>query len=460
MRIDLLPAAVRWPNGQVDGTLLPRLLAALRHAHAGGGARAAQPCTRAHLRELLGLPQLHRTQLWRALRRLEATPLAGLVLTLAPSSGPYWFDEAVLARLAWHEAPDLLPTPLHAGSTTWQVLPLAYVEALAQADHCIDRGELLPARHSVAAAAAATPDGDAAALLAVHTRAARIARRLGDWAGLQQTLRTMRAVLADAPLDTATRQHHELRVAVLDAWHCHASLGHADAALRQIEALDEQALTSDPALLGDWLNLRALARRDVALARGDAMLAAAALADLARALRTAALAGQPDALQVAAANLAHTSHVLAEGGLVATSAESAREALRWLFCSEAVCTRWALARNSLLNGIFLLHITADGHLPAAEVRQMALAAGLPWPDGGLTAWAAARWAQCRPVHAQIPTEQRCAFLLLWSQHAHAAGEAGWARELLAQASHHAHKLRDGPRRARYLARIAALVSSW
>lgn len=460
MRIDLQPAAVRWPDGQVLGTLLPRLLAALWQVHAQGGARAEQPCTRAQLREVLGLAQLHRTQLWRALRRLEGTPLASLVCTHAPSSGPYWLDDAALARTEWHQAPNLLPQAPSCGSPSWQLLPLAYVEELAQADHLIDRSELLPARHCVERAAAAAPAGDAPALLAVHMRAARIARRLGDWAGLHKTLRTLRAVLADAPLDAATRQQHELRLAVLDAWHCHASLGHAEVALRQIDALDALALASDPALLGDWLNLRALARRDVALARGDDALATAALADLAQALRTAALAGQPDALQVAAANLAHTSHVLAEGGLLTANAASAREALRWLFCSEALCLRWALARNSLLNGIFLLHITCGNPLPAAEVRQMALAADLPWPHTSLLDWAAARWAQCRPVHAQIPAEQRCAFLLLWAQHAHAAGQTTAAHELLAQARHHAHKLRDGPRRTRYLARIAALVSTW
>lgn len=451
LTIELQPTAVCWPGGRIGARLLPRLLAALLQAHAEGGARAGNPCERAELRARLQLPELHRTQLWRAWGRLAGTPLAGLVQAQALSSGPYWLDADRLAQLAWQvDAALAAPAPPPAAAAQ-PLLPMAYVESLARADHLLDRGALYPARACLAEAAASLPAGDTGAALAVLERQARIARRLGDWAGLQASLRAMRVHLADAALDAPTRHAFAQRAALLDAWHCLASLGHADAALQRLAALDQRLWAADPGLQADALNLRGLARRDVALAHGDAALARAALDDLAAALRAATLAGVAEALQVVSANLANTLHRLEEGGL----APPAPDALRWLLFSEAVCARRGLAPHSLLGAIFLLNM-ADRHaLRFAQVAGLAAEVGLELAGDGFAAWAAARWAQCRPLLAQVPAEQRCAFVLLWSRHAEREGDRYTARELLGQAHHHARKLRTGPRRARYEAEIAA-----
>lgn len=455
LTIELSATAVCWPGGRIAARLLPRLLAALLQAHAEGGARAGRPCDRTELRARLHLPELHRTQLWRAWGRLVDTPLAGLVQAQALSSGPYWLDPEHLARLAWRVDPALaLPTPPTIPASL-PLLPMAYVESLARADHLLDRGALYPARACLAEAAASLPAGDTGAALAVLEREARIARRLGDWAGLQRSLRGLRARLADAGLDAPTRHAFAQRAELLDAWHSLASMGHADAALQRLAALDQRLWATDPGLQADALNLRGLARRDVALEHADAALARAALDDLAAALRAAALAGLSDALQVVSANLANTLHRLAEGGLAPADGPSALEALRWLLLSEAVCARRALAPHSLLGAIFLLNM-ADRHaLRFAQVVQLAAEAGLSLEGAGFADWAAARWAQLRPLLAQVPAEQRCAFVLLWSRHAEREGDLYTALELLGQARHHARKLRAGARRTRYEAEIAA-----
>ena len=199
------------PNGPVQrlrSRLLPRLFAALLLAHAEGQACEARPCSRKALQQRLGdRAELHRTQLWRALQALDDSPLAGLIRHGARSAGPFWLDEVLLSRCRWRlrgqalegEAASAALRSLLSQAAAdarpgrpqpaQQALPLAYVQALSRADLALDRGELYPARLALAQAAEHAPADDLPAQLSLSLRRARIARRLGDWATLQQAAR-------------------------------------------------------------------------------------------------------------------------------------------------------------------------------------------------------------------------------------------------------------------------------
>ncbi len=455
------PAA---PQGvlRLRNRLLPRLIAALLLARAEGQACAARPCSRKALQQGLGdRAELHRTQLWRALQTLDASPLAGLIRHGARSAGPFWLDDALLARCEWRQggqpldsaglrallsqaavdgAPPAPALPRHR-------LPLAYVQALSRADLALDRGELYPARLALAQATEHAPPEDLAAQLSLSLRRARIARRLGDWATLQQELRTLRQGLEQPGLPAGQARQIGWRLAVLEAWHCHGSLGESAVALHKLAQLDEDVLSLDAGLLVDYLNLRGMAGRELALQAHCERQAAAALDDLAAALRQASLAGLPDALQVSAANLANALCLLQGAGLVPASRGA--EAWGWLLLSENVCERWGLARHSLLNTIFLLRIAEQQGWSFAQAQQRAEAEGLPLAGDSFRSLAAERWEACRRLHSQLPAEQRCAFLLLWARHAWREGDALCAAELVQQARHHARKLRAASQRDRY-----------
>ncbi len=469
------------PSAQrLRSRLLPRLLAALLLARAEGQACAARPCSRQALQQRLGdRAELHRTQLWRALQALDASPLAGLIRHGARSAGPFWLDDALLTRCRWWQggvqgglqggqpldgaglrallsqaavdgAPPAPALPRHR-------LPLAYVQALSRADLALDRGELYPARLALAQAGEHAPPEDHAAQLSLSLRRARIARRLGDWATLQQELRTLRQGLALPGLPSGQARQIGWRLAVLEAWHCHGSLGESAVALQKLAQLDEDVLALDAGLLVDYLNLRGMAGRELALQAQCERQATAALDDLAAALRQASLAGLPDALQVSAANLSNALCLLQGAGLVPASRGA--EAWGWLLLSENVCERWGLARHSLLNTIFLLRIAEQQGWTFAQAQQRAEAEGLPLAGDSFRSLAAERWEACRRLHSQLPAEQRCAFLLLWARHAWREGDALCAAELVQQARHHARKLRAASQRDRYEGEARQLLAA-
>lgn len=452
--------------------LLPRLIAALLLARGDGQACADRPCSRKALQQRLGdRAELHRTQLWRALQALDASPLAGLIRHGARSAGPFWLDDAVLARCDWQQAGRPLESAgLRALLTQAAVdgtppapalprhrLPLAYVQALSRADLALDRGELYPARLALAQAAEHAPPDDLAAQLSLSLRRARIARRLGDWATLQQELRTLRLGLEQPGLPTGQARQIGWRLAVLEAWHCHGSLGESAVALQKLAQLDEDVLALDAGLLVDYLNLRGMAGRELALQAGSEAQAAAALDDLAAALRQASLAGLPEALQVSAANLSNALCLLQGAGLI--PAARGAEAWGWLLLSENVCERWGLARHSLLNTIFLLRIAQQQGWTFAQAQQRAEAEGLPLAGDSFSSLAAQRWEACRRLHSQLPAEQRCAFLLLWARQAWREGDALCAAELVQQARHHARKLRAESQRDRYEGEARQLMAA-
>ncbi len=452
--------------------LLPRLLAALLLAHAEGQAREARPCSRKALQQRLGdRAELHRTQLWRALQALDDSPLRGLIRHGARSAGPFWLDETLLARCSWQYRGELMdraawlallnPPPADAPAPsptlTRQALPLAYVQALSRADLALERGELYPARLALAQATDHAPAGDLPAQLSLSLRRARIARRLGDWATLQQELRTLRQGLEQPGLPLGQARQIGWRLVVLEAWHCHGSLGESAVALQKLARLDEQDLALDAGLLVDYLNLRGMAGRELALQAASPEQALAALEDLAAALRQASLAGLPDALQVSAANLANALCLLQGAGLLPP--QRGAEAWGWLLLSESVCERWGLARHSLLNTIFLLRIAEQQGWSFAQAQQRAEAEGLPLAGDSFRSLAAERWEACRRLHSQLPAEQRCAFLLLWARHAWREGDALCAAELVQQARHHGRKLRAESQRERYEGEARQLLAA-
>ena len=474
------------PPQRLRNRLLPRLLAALLLAHAQGQACERHPCSRKALQQRLGdRAELHRTQLWRALQALDDSPLAGLIRHGARSAGPFWLDEAVLARCHWrlrgpasepgretpgqsacHLDPTALRALLHQAAADSrpgtpplrrQALPLAYVQALSRADLALERGELYPARLALAQAAEHVPASDLPAQLSLSLRRARIARRLGDWATLQQELRALRQGLEQTSLPPSQARQIGWRLVVLEAWHCHGSLGESAVALQKLAQLDEEALALDAGLLVDYLNLRGMAGRELALRAASAEQACAALEDLAAALRQASLAGLPDALQVSAANLANGLCLLQGAGLLPP--ERGAEAWDWLLLSESVCERWGLARHSLLNTIFLLRIAEQQGWNFAQAQQRAEAQGLPLPGDSFRSLAAERWEACRRLHSQLPAEQRCAFLLVWARHAWREGDALCAAERAQQARHHGRKLRAESQRERYEGEARQLLAA-
>ncbi len=352
-------------------------------------------------------------------------------------------------RAAWLALLNPPPADAPAPSPTLarQALPLAYVQALSRADLALERGELYPARLALAQATDHAPAGDLPAQLSLSLRRARIARRLGDWATLQQELRTLRQGLEQPGLPLGQARQIGWRLVVLEAWHCHGSLGESAVALQKLARLDEQDLALDAGLLVDYLNLRGMAGRELALQAASPEQAGAALEDLAAALRQASLAGLPDALQVSAANLANALCLLQGAGLLPP--QRGAEAWGWLLLSESVCERWGLARHSLLNTIFLLRIAEQQGWSFAQAQQRAEAEGLPLAGDSFRSLAAERWEACRRLHSQLPAEQRCAFLLLWARHAWREGDALCAAELVQQARHHGRKLRAQSQRERY-----------
>jgi hypothetical protein len=468
-RIQLQPTGLRIDGlPELRSRLLPKLLAALLQAHEQGLARVDSPCARADLCErIAGMAELHRTQVWRALALLEDGPLAPLIEASARSSGPFWLNAPLLAacRFEIEGAPaegEALAgwlgqqRPVRAPAAA-PLLPLGYAEALARADFQLDRGELYPARLAVQQAAAHLPEGDAAAAAALGLRRARIARRLGDWAALQDELRDLGHALNNARLPRAERRQLRARVAILAAWHWYGSLGQPAAALDKLDEVDLEVLGADPTLRCDHGNLRGIVLRELAVARGDAALATQSLASLGDALRGASLGGLPDALQVCAANLAHTLGQLAEAGLLAADGPGLEDALRWLLLSDALCARWQLGRSSLLNTIFLLRLAAFARLDFPALQRLATGEGLPLPATSYGELAQQRWTACRARHSQIPPDQRCAFLLLWARHALDEGDAFSATDLVRQARLQARKLRDEQARRRYLADADALM---
>ncbi|WP_431048361.1 hypothetical protein [Roseateles sp. L2-2] len=473
--VQLLPQGLRIDGlPELRNRLLPRLIAALLQAHEQGLARVDSPCSRAELRErIAGMAELHRTQVWRALALLDDSPLAALIEASARSSGPFWLNTALLpacrfeidgapatgeALAQWLGQQRPVRAPVAA-----PLLPLAYAEALARADYLLDRGELYPARLALQQAAPHVPPGDDAAAAALGLRRARIARRLGDWAALQDELRDLGQTLNHSRLPRLERRQLRARVAILAAWHWFGSLGQAAPALDKLDEVDPDVLAADSTLRCDHGNLRGIVLRDLAIARGDAALAAQSLASLGDALRSASLAGLPDALQVCAANLSNAIGRLVEAELLpAAGPDSAdspgvEDALRWLLLSDALCARWQLGRSSLLNTIFLLRLAALGRLDFAALQRLATAQGLPLPATSFGDLAAQRWASCRARQSQIPADQRCAFLLLWARHALAEGDAFSATDLVRQARLQARKLRDEEARRRYLDEADALM---
>ncbi|WP_431265455.1 hypothetical protein ACQ859_08745 [Roseateles chitinivorans] len=468
-RLQLLPQGLRIDGlPELRSRLLPRLIAALLQAHEQGLARVDSPCSRAELRErIAGMAELHRTQVWRALALLDDSPLAALIEASARSSGPFWLNAALLpacrfeidgepatgealARWLGQQRPVRAPAAA-------PLLPLAYAEALARADYLLDRGELYPARLALQQAAPHVPPGDDAAAAALGLRRARIARRLGDWAALQDELRELGQALNNSRLPRLERRQLRARVAILAAWHWFGSLGQAAPALDKLDEVDPDVLAADSTLRCDHGNLRGIVLRDLAIARGDAALAAQSLASLGDALRSASLAGLPDALQVCAANLSNALGRLVEADLLPADGPGIEDALRWLLLSDALCARWQLGRSSLLNTIFLLRLAALGRLDFAALQRLATAQGLPLPATSFGDLAAQRWASCRARQSQIPADQRCAFLLLWARHALDEGDAFSATDLVRQARLQARKLRDEEARRRYLDEAQALM---
>lgn len=469
LRIELHPTGLRLGAQAplIRSRLLPRLIAALLQAHEDGLARRDSPCSRADLcTRMAGMAELHRTQVWRAMALLSGTPLALLIAAHTPSAGPFWLHQPLLTRCRFYLdngaaaqgaalADWLGQRQTATPSTATPLLPWTYTEALARADHLLDRGELYPARLALQQAAPHLPADDPLAAAALGWRRARIARRLGDWGALQDELRDLSTTLNDNRLAPAERQQLQARIAILAAWHWYGSLGQPAAALARLEEVPPVALAFDPTLRCDHGNLRGIALRELALAQSDPAVAAASVAALGDALRSASLAGLPDALQICAANLAHGIGQLSHAGLLGEPTRL-EEALRWLLLSDAICSRWQLGRSSLLNTIFLLRLCGLGGWRFSTVRHLAGAAGHPLQAESYAALAAQRWEACRGRQSQIPADQRCAFLLLWARHAAAECDSFTAADLIRQARLQARKLRDPQARQRYLDEARAL----
>ncbi|KAI1697384.1 hypothetical protein Ddc_19766 [Ditylenchus destructor] len=335
------------------------------------------------------MAELHRTQVWRALALLEERPAGRADRRQRPQQRPVLAERRPVGRLPlrdrrrarrWRRA-RRLAGPAASGAR-------ARGRASAAAGLCRGAGpRRFPARSRRAlsrsargaASAGAPAEGDAAAAAALGLRRARIARRLGDWAALQDELRELGHALNNARLPRAERRQLRARVAILAAWHWYGSLGQPAAALDKLEEVDPDVLAADPMLRCDHGNLRGIVLRELAVARGDAALAAQAIASLGDALRSASLSGLPDALQVCAANLAHTLGQLVEAGLLAEGGPGPSDALRWLLLSDAMCARWQLGRSSLLNTIFLLRLAAFARMDFKTLQRLASAEGLPLP---------------------------------------------------------------------------------
>ncbi len=460
----------------LPGRMLSLLLAALLEVRGEGGATPQRLCSRAELRDRIGgLAELHRTQLWRALRSLAGTPLQGLVGHVAASAGPYWLDEALAARCAFHIAGQpaspsalaaLLRPPRIGGEATSAPVtlpPLAYIDALAQADHLLDRGELYPARQQLARALSQLSADDVADRAAIAVRRARISRRLADWAALQDDLRELSALATSPRLVPQQRRLIEARIQLLSAWHIYGGLGNAAAALARLDEVEPASLAVDLALRNDYLNLRGMVLRELALRQRAAPQAAAAVACFGEAIRCAALAAAPEQLQVTAANLANTLGRLHEAGLFGGAAADqpadggpVREAVRWLLLSDAICARWQIATRSLLNVVFLLRLTAVNRLPYAELAALAVEQGMPLAAAGYSEFAEQAWQGRRAVHSQIPVDQRCAFFLVWATHAAREQRRVECAELCRRIAHEVRKLRDAALRHSYAQELAQL----
>ncbi|MEC5398966.1 hypothetical protein [Uliginosibacterium sp. H1] len=474
----------------VDGERLPRrllsrLLAALLQAHAEGLARDTTPCTRAALRDrIVGLPELHRTQLWRALQGLDDSPLRGLVCCAGRSAGPFWLDDALLRRCRitvqgkrlttaslaaflgqQRDAADVVPVlslpPRRTARSTAGSLPsLGYVAALARADLLIDRGELYPARQALQDAQLHLRADDALEAAALSMRRARVARRLGDWAGVQVELRELAVIAQRARLSPAARRQLDARQHLLAAWHLYGSLGNTAAALARLLQVDAAAQAADLHLCSDCCNLRGILLRELALSEADATRAAQAMACLGEAVRSAALAGLPDALQIAAANLANSLSALHEAGLLPQ--QQAGTAVDWLLLSESVCAQWSIGRSSLLNMVFLLRLAVAHDLDFARVSAAARAQGQTLHARSFAALAADTWTARERVHSQIPVEQRCAFFLMWATHATREQDRVSALELCGRVLREKRKLRDAVARSRYeeeVQRLRAMLTA-
>lgn len=470
----------------LGGQLLPLLLAALLQAHADGYARAERPCTRVALRErIAGWPELHRTQLWRALGRLEGTPLAGLIGYLGRSSGPFWLDGTVLADCVFEirgvavdratlggflgqragigepmpsaGADGVRQTAAHRGRVPGSLLAPAFVAALTEADHLLDRGELYPARNALERADTyRNPDDDAAAA-ALSVRRARIARRLGDWRALQDELRALGAIVAHGHLPLPARRQWEQRIHVLHAWHLYGSLGYPAAALERLDAVDAELVDTDLALRSEYLNLRGIVLRELARQQRDAGRAAGAIGCLGEAVHCAALGNMPDQLQIGTANLANTLSQLLDAGLLPVGNEDdLRAPVRWLLLSESICVRWGIGRSSLLNIVFLLRLAADHGLAFGEVTSIARELGHSLDATSFADLARRTWDACGKVQSQLPADQRAAFLFMWAHHAGKEHDYVTAFDLCKQVLHQCRKLRDADARQRYADAVGAL----
>ena len=457
----------------LKGSVLPRLLAALLREHLDGYAGEDAPSSRERLQVCMpDLPELHRTQIWRAVRRLETTSLRGLVCAARVSSGPFWLDRAILARCRFSVLGgsadavslglllDRMPARARRAVAASPYRPdFNYVEALARADFLFDRGELYPARQALDEAAACVADTDPLSRALLCIRRARIARRLADWADLQNELRELGRHVCESSLPMAMRLNLQARLHILSAWHVFGSLGNARAALAGLDRVDGVGLGTDWALHAEYCNLRGLALRDIALVAGPApvKVAAEAVECLGQAVRYASLAGRPDGLQSVAANLANSMATLHEAGLLdGDSAIGMMPALRWLLLSESICRRWQIGRHSLFNMVFLLRLAADNQLRLGELKRLFPEYRELLHGDDFAALAAHAWESCRQVHSQIPADQRCAFLMMWAWHAGLANDRVTAMALCAQVLAQRRKLRDADARKRYADAVAEL----
>lgn len=454
------------------GTVLPRLLAALLREHLDEHASRYAPSDRVRLQaRMSGCAELHRTQIWRALRRLEGSPLRGLVQALHPSSGPFWLDEAHLARCRFRVLGqpadrarlDAFLDPPSPGRGARSAAPalqqpdVRYVEALSRADYLLDRGELYPARQTLLEAEAWIAGGDILSRALLSIRRARIARRLAAWADLQEELRELGRHVGDATLPVAMRMNLRARLCLLSAWHLFGSLGNVQAALAELEQMEDGWLGADWSMRAEYCNLRGLVVRDIALAGRNAPKAREALDCLGEAVRFASLDGRPDGLQSVTANLANSLAQLHEAGLLGQDGPAGiLPALRWLLLSESICRRWQIGKHSLLNMVFLLRMAADSKLSLPRLKE-----NFPEYDDILNGESFAQiagdaWNNSRNVLSQIPADQRCAFMLVWACHAGEENDRVRALDLCAQVLLQSRKLRDAGARLCYAGAVREL----
>lgn len=467
--VDLTREGLTVSGQMFKGSVLPSLLAALLYEHLDGRACEAEPSTRARLQaRMRNSPELHRTQLWRAFRRLENTLLRGLMCAGRISSGPFWLDRTILARCRFSvlgkradaaslaQLLDAMPGTSCRATVAYRP-DFNYVEALARADYLFDRGELFPARQALEDAAACVPGADALSHALLCIRRARIARRLADWANLHDELRELGRYVREPSLSAEMRLNLQARLHILSAWHVFGSLGNAQAALAGLERMDEGGLGTDWALHAEYSSLRGLVLRDMALASGRATLAAESVECLGQAVRHASLAGRPDGLQSVTANFANTMATLHEAGLLAGDPTfGIIPALRWLLLSESICRRWQIGCHSLLNMVFLLRLAADNQLCLGELKKHFPEYVELLHGEDFAALAAHAWESCRQVHSQIPADQRCAFMMMWAWHAGMENDRVTALELCTQVLAQRRKLRDVEARRRYADAVAEL----